>query len=135
MLELSGAVKKTLHQRAIERLRQAAAEEGEQVQVEGREAGELWAREEATPRQLRGLKRRLDAGDPVQDADGNNAGAGYRAIHGWKFEIEEGAVDAFWSAALGGDPESAAARIADPDFARGFCEGAVEFWNKVADQL
>ena len=72
-----------------------------------------------------------DALAKVVGLDRHNAGiAGglYRDINP-RAEGDRSSVESFWEDALGGKWE---ALIEDADFATGFCEGALEIWNKAS---
>ena len=44
-------------------------------------------------------------------------------------------VDNFWENAIGGDGTDREDVLSQPEFLRGFCEGALDVWNDVKDQL
>jgi hypothetical protein len=121
----------------IERLKTEEAAEAQAEYQDGRQAGESWANDEASPRQLKALER-LDECEPPRDVsyhlsvmvNGLNHGITeglFSALHPRQKEFDRPDVKAFWQSVLGEDAE----RIEDQDFARGFCEAALEAWRNV----
>jgi hypothetical protein len=141
LLKLESQREVATMQDVIDRLKAAAEiEENEEYQA-GREAGERWAKEDATPKQL----QRLEA--YVTNNDNNTIGwweidspcwnAPFGALDRFVFAVwtdrheDRDASDEFWEQALGDGKE----RINDCDFFHGFGDGAADLWRKVADKL
>ena len=98
----------------------------------GKKAGESWAKECATPRQLRRLDN-MDYQTFFQGVPSDQTGWGgvlLRIILGKDFENSHEVIH-FWENALGDD----CGRIADQDFARGFTMGALGVWEVVEKHL
>jgi hypothetical protein len=127
----------------IERLKAAAEIEASEVYQAGREAGETWAKEDATPKQLRRLTEYTDGIDNEPSApdwwDVDYPHVRVAATYAFAFaalgvnplngDVEE--AQAFWSQALGDNAE----RIEDGDFLHGFGDGAADVWRQVEDRL
>jgi cell pole-organizing protein PopZ len=134
----------------IARLTAAAELEANEEYQAGLEAGRAWAKEKATPKQLRRLAKYIeDLEDPdpgfwweVNDVrwvlDGISAT--YSLAEAVWPDCKADPPDCkkdptgpgrFWKQALGDD----AGRVEDRDFFRGFGEGAVKLWNEVKDML
>jgi hypothetical protein len=117
----------------ITRLQAAEGEDRDVARQEGRRAGERWARKLARPKQLRRLANILEGGPFTSIAErlelwmnkGTSGIPSYLCAH-----INDSATNCgdFWSSTLGADAE----QIADPPFALGFIESALDFWETVA---
>jgi hypothetical protein len=125
----------------IVRLKAAAELEANEDYQSGMEAGRAWAREDASPKELRRLSdyidtyahERIDWWDidhPGWPAPLGATGCFVEAV--WpQRKDDRHAPGEFWEQALGDDAD----RVQDPDFFRGFGEGAVEVWEQVKDRL
>jgi hypothetical protein len=112
----------------IARMRAAQELECNASYQEGRQAGEVWARETATPKQLRNLFSRVDE---CQLGGPETAEHLWEAIYPHE-ELDHHSVSNFWTIVLGENGEEI---IEDEDFARGWAEGALDVWEKVEGQL
>jgi hypothetical protein len=124
----------------VARLKAAAELEEKEEYQAGHEAGKRWAKEEATPKQL----RRID--DHIEEAD-RAEWWWYDSSMNWKapfgprdyfvFAVwpdrkdDRSAADDFFEQALGAD----AHRAKDDDFLHGFGDGAAEVWGQVCNKL
>jgi hypothetical protein len=126
----------------VARLKAAAELEANEDYQAGLEAGRQWAKEEATPKQLRRIGDYIDSyatnySFSWWDIDFPGWNAPFGALDQFVFAVwpdrkeDREASDDFWRQALGDD----AHRINDCDYFHGFGEGAVEVWNEVAHKL
>ncbi len=127
----------------VARLKAAAELEGKEDYQAGFAAGERWAKKEATPKQLRRLAEyidrfateRLDWFDvdyPGWDAPWGATGFFALAVLGSNKDVaDRGEDECFWKRALGDNAD----RAQDPDFFRGFGEGAASVWEKVQGEF
>jgi hypothetical protein len=127
----------------IERLKAAAELEANEDYQDGLEAGRRWAKEDARPKQLRRLSAYIEEFEQPSssvswwDIDSTGWSAPFGALDYFVFAVwpdrkdDRDASDSFWQGALGDH----AHRANDPDYFRGFGEGAVEIWNEVCDKL
>jgi hypothetical protein len=141
LLEIELRSKHTMSREdVLRRLKAVDEEEAIQERDEGKTAGQSWAEESATPKQLRRLQEM--ANDPYGldnairlMADRRNIGTAWRLYlvlnPSMREEASKNDVAAFWEEALGDDRE----RIADKDFACGFVEGALYVWKELQDEL
>jgi hypothetical protein len=146
LLELAAQQEAKQMDDVIARMKAAAELDDKEEYQAGREEGESWAREVARPRQLRRLEELAD--DPQHGlagrlgifANGMNRGIAwglYQAITGSQ-DVDHHEVNAFWEQAISEANHldgSASRRIEDEGFALGFCEGALEVWKAVKDEL
>jgi hypothetical protein len=108
----------------IARMKAKAALEEKQEYEAGLEAGRIWAREDASPKEL----RRLEAAGHAENAE-RLAQTIWPEIGRQKFPVTS---EDFWNKALG---EDNVARADDADFLRGFEDGALEVWAHVKHSL
>jgi hypothetical protein len=120
----------------VARLKAAAAIEANEDYQAGHEAGEAWAKEHATPKQLRRLEKLAD--DPQYDIESHLdifANVLNRGIANGLYEViePEGEMcEAFWESVIGDNGKE---KMDEEDFAKGFIEGALEVWDAVKDKL
>jgi hypothetical protein len=119
----------------VQRLKAAAEKEVLEEYQEGKQAGRRWAEEEATPKELGRLEAHLGPG-PGRGFSGGGvnpaAGADALVFALWpKAEGDGYSADELWEQILAGD----AGRARDPDFRRGFGDGALELWREVKAEL
>jgi len=108
----------------IERMRVDDKRESGDLHDQGEMAGDSWAREDASPRQLRRLDE-MDIDDLGVFTNGMNHGIAhglYGVIFGEEDDAEGMGVSAFWDHAVCAKWRE---RIEDQDFAQGFIEGAL----------
>ncbi len=138
--ELASVKETTTMDDVIARLKAADENDSNEQRQEGKEAGELWARDDARPRQLRRLLaldhlngEGIDYHLGVYD-NGMNHGIAW-GLYAWLFNGDDfgnGDIDSFWEGAIG---DGGREKIDDIDYASGFCEGALEVWEKVKGKL
>lgn len=124
----------------IARMKAADEVDSNEQRQEGVEAGRAWARDDGRPRQLRRLVKLAENQHGIEGNlgifdNGMNRGIGwglYVAIEGGAHDPGWGDAEAFWESAIGGGGRE---KIDGFDFAVGFCEGALEVWEKVANKL
>jgi hypothetical protein len=125
----------------IARMKAAEKLDSNEDYQKGWAAGERWAKEEARPKQLRDLDKRLGAWQhDIEEAlsawtNGMNKGIAhglFTAIHPLKEDVDRHTVACFWEVAIGDNGEEL---IEDWDYARGFIEGALDVWEKVEGKL
>jgi hypothetical protein len=136
LLEMASTKGADTMDEVITRLKAAAELEDKEEYQAGFLAGQEWAMSTAKPKELR----------RVSDYIGNYHASPFdwweadAAEDCFAFEVwpnrknrtgKHQASDEFWEEALGDD----AHRVGDVDFLRGFGEGAVDIWEKVADKL
>jgi hypothetical protein len=109
----------------VKRLK-AAAEEDHEDYDDGKAAGQEWAAETATPKELKRLAEYMER------VRGDTSARGLVTAVRPKAKDDPHAYESFWEEALG---EEGADRIKDRDFLRGFGAGAVEVWDEVSDEL
>ena len=126
----------------IARLKAAAELEANEEYQAGHEAGQRWAKEDATPKQLHRLTDHIESSRGSVswweiDYPGWNApwgATGYFALTVMGLDARNasrGDDEEFWERALGDEAE----RILDADFFHGFGDGAAEVWAQVKDKL
>jgi hypothetical protein len=117
----------------IERLKAAAELEANKDYQEGFQAGQTWAKKDATPKQLRRLAKYIEDWPALDwwEGDGVVNALALTILNLSRDESDQGTLDAFWEGALG----DLAPRISDLDFLRGFSEGAMDVWGQVWDKL
>jgi hypothetical protein len=143
LLELASKKEVGSMEDVIARLKASAELEDKDDFQAGFAAGERWAKQTARPKQLRRLEEYIegcaagdidwfDVGSPRWKAPWGATGRFALAVLGLDGDVaDRGAAEAFWRSALGTDAE----RINDPDFFRGFGEGAEALWEAVRDEL
>jgi hypothetical protein len=108
---------------------------------DGLEAGRRWAKDDATPKQLRRISNYVNADHGSVDwwdVDSPHWRAPFGATDVFVFKAwpdrngDRHAAADFWETALG---EDARHRIEDADFFRGFGEGVAEIWGQGEDKL
>jgi hypothetical protein len=123
---------------AITRLRASYEKLGSDRYQQGHEAGQEWAKSEAEADQLEGLLHNREAlgndwwqnfEPQVQSAWGPD-----EQVFFWVCPEDDGdrhAAEEFWDAITRGD------RVlnCDPNYVRGFAEGAIKLWTEVKDQF
>jgi hypothetical protein len=144
LLELELAAKRGHMQKQdiVKRLKATKDNDTEDYE-DGKAAGQQWAAEEATAKELERIARyirRMEAGQGSSHVAWWHVGAPQWRVsptHEFayaaqpKYKDDPSAADDFWQAALGDDAE----RIEDPDFFHGFGDGVVEVWNEVQADL
>lgn len=120
----------------IERMKAADAKDKNESTKLGLEAGESWAKKEATPKQLRRLENKAAELDFTYDSDGAipdlltlaaimtgeaDKGFWWRDLDGYRDYLD----------GLGLDTQS----MDDPDFLVGFVDGALKLWKTIAGQI
>lgn len=141
LLELTSKRETKTMDELVARLKAADELESNEAYQEGFAAGEQWA--QAPGRSSRQLSRLADY---IQN---NNEGGEWFDVEypGWmapygaaenfvmavlkKRDMDHRDVEDFWENALGDDAE----RANESDYLRGFGEGAVSIWDKIADQF
>jgi hypothetical protein len=133
LLDLASQREAMTMEDVIARMKAADALERNESYQTGRETGECWAKNRATPKQLRNL-----AGDPGEGAPilgsmvhGEIATTLWQEIHPRR-ETDSHTINCFWEEAAG---DNGVESIEDQDFARGWMEGALAIWEKVKDKL
>jgi hypothetical protein len=123
----------------IARLKAADDLDSKEEYQAGREAGETWAREDARPKELRALARLAEAeprfgieGQLGIYANGMNRGIAWGLCEDLYPHEECRDVTTFWESILGDGGEDL---IENHHFALGFCEGALDVWEKVKGKL
>lgn len=122
----------TTREQSVERLHAAAEADARQDYQEGKAAGRAWATDDARPKQLRRLERDYSPHETFAcepDAYGW-AGLVHNLLNNDFSDRSE--LNEFWARVLG---DRDADRIHDEDFARGFVEGAIEFWEEVQHEV
>jgi hypothetical protein len=120
----------------IARLRASQQLESNEDYQTGRKAGEEWAREKATTRELRRLKKfssEFDCRDwnwspPMWGGDTCGIAHYILVEMDPKCEGDRVASEGFWEEALD-------EQYPEGDLLRGFCDGALEVWDQVKDKL
>jgi hypothetical protein len=115
----------------IERLRLSKQQHVSESHREGLAAGEEWARKYAGFTELEALGKMYEERDfeTYFEVDDSSAdGPAERIADRINPNIE------FWDSAVG-DNDEARAQIENPDFLRGFCDGARQVWLDVASKL
>ena len=135
LLEIQSRAKGETMDAVIARLKAAAELEDDEDHKEGLKCGQEWAKNEATPKQLRRLHKTLSHQDFAQIfhswiRDGAIGVSLQEVIDTAPKDFQEKHSD-FWEVILGENWES----IEEPDFARGFIDGAMEVWEAVSDKL
>jgi hypothetical protein len=137
LLELQSQREAKNMNEVVARLKAADELERSEEYQAGRTAGEAWAKEAATPRQLRRLVALAEdqygiTGHLHIFADSMNRGIGHGLADvmnpGQEFNLDS---EGFWIRVLGDDRQ----RIEDEDFARGFVDAAREVWEAVKGKL
>jgi hypothetical protein len=133
LLRLSASRKGTKMEDVIARLKAATElEENEDFQA-GHEIGERWAKSAAKPKQLGRLSDAFNSheglfvGSPLAPYGWSDLV--YNAIHGQMHDPSERSC--FWENMTNEN----GALADDEDWLRGFCAGASEVWDQVADRL
>jgi hypothetical protein len=142
LLELESTKEVSSMDDVIARLKAAAELEDKQEYQRGFALGQGWAKQEATPKQLRRLEEYVNSFNDLDwfdvDSPGWNApygATGYfaLAVMGLSPEEAQGAEEEqFWQKAIGFPTDRL---LADADFFRGFGEGALAVWDLVQDKL
>jgi len=127
----------------IARMKAAKVLDANEDRQSGLEAGRGWAKATARPRDLTRLAK------AVVDADGNGGGDANCFVGVCENGSNDGVVvglceailgspkhwsdaESFWEDVLG---EGGVEKIGEPDFAKGFIDGALEVWNKVKGKV
>jgi hypothetical protein len=129
MAEEKSMVKEKSMEEVISRLKAAAEEESKEDYQRGHDSGERWAKEEATPKQLRRLAKWYVGNDIPGDDDGK-AGVIHDAINP-AYSLSDEYMLIFWEEEVGVMVDE----IEDYDFAKGFVEGVLEVWDSVKDRV
>jgi hypothetical protein len=122
----------------IERLRASKRESETQEYQTGWDAGKEWTEKYAEVSQLKRLEAWRDDGSQDECRYEVSRGNAFDAAEHLAFALcpgEKSCSEAreFWDCAVGDDvPHD---DIAQPEFLRGFVEGALDVWNKVKDQI
>lgn len=120
----------------IQRLRASKIESDNQCYASGYAEGQDWAANIAAADELHRLKRLKE------QCSGNDWHTIFSATGQWDPSFLSNAIapdtkdtkfafDEFWEMCLGDNSE----RIWEPEFAKGFADGAIDVWSKVKDQL
>jgi hypothetical protein len=140
LLELDGEKETATMDDVIARLKAADEADNNEQRQRGVAAGARWAKDYARPRQLRRLhKEAVDAQHGLDYElgvfdNGMNQGIAvglYGVILGAE-DFDRDDAKNFWQEAIGDDGHEL---MDDFDFASGFCDGALDVWEKVADKL
>jgi hypothetical protein len=125
----------------VARLKAAAELEDKEEYQAGLEAGRTWAKEDATPKQLRRIADYVEKSDRSYDFCWYDSSLNWNAPFGpldhfafvaWPDRKDDrSAADDFFEQALGDD----AHRVQDDDFLHGFGDGVVEIWDQVRNKL
>lgn len=124
---------------AIERLRELQVAERKSDLEAGEAAGMEWARDTATPKELRRLARHIEDIRGVENLFMGSPDAPYSHIDYLAFAImrtheDERSHDTaseFWLSVVSDDIKSER----DEDFVEGFVNGSLAFWSDVEAQL
>lgn len=117
----------------IQRLKAAADLEANEEHQEGRKAGERWARQRATPKQLARLWEAETTDGVIRGAPNHLGWPGLiHYVLSRVKEMDRSDIQAFWGRAIGVENVS---RLHEVDFARGFVDGALSVWEQVRDKL
>lgn len=115
----------------IKRLTEADEAERSEQARDGKRAGREWAEKRATPRELRRLESFWhDVDDWDLHASDDAFSPGERLaemISG--VEMDRHAMHGWWLDVIDGEPWT------DTKWIKGFCEGALEVWEEVEDQI
>ncbi|QJW93090.1 hypothetical protein [Frigoriglobus tundricola] len=131
LLEIRSSQKGATMQQVVNRMKAAAKLEESAEHRAGKQAGEKWARDTATPAQLRRLAEiRDELFVGVPDTFGW-PGILYVTFHKGA-DVDRAEVNGYWSSVLG---EKDAERIYEEQFASAFVEGALAVWAIVEPQL
>src|SRR5262245_19647736 len=122
----------------VDRMKQAEKDSANNARIKGHELGALWARDYATPDQL----KRLEAGCNPQYAWGfaSDRNDAYSNFEHFVFIIDpeddgdRGAADTFWEAAAGEDYASRWSPQ-EAEFVNGFAEGAISVWGQIKAKI
>jgi hypothetical protein len=120
----------------VARMKAAEQLESKEDYKAGFDAGQAWAKETATPKELRRVEKYIDrvAAEPTVnwwELEGTWGPSFFVWVAWPDRKGDEDAAESFWEQALGDDAE----RIKDPDFLRGFGDGAMDIWAKVKRKL
>jgi hypothetical protein len=138
LLELESKKNVSSMEDVIARLKAAAEIEANEKYQAGFEAGDEWARKQATPSQLRRMAEYIGRfPDEGVDWFHHDPGDFAQALLGLG-DDRRGEVWDFWNEAVPHDEDLdqfGEDRILDADLFRGFGDGAVALWEKVMDKL
>jgi hypothetical protein len=115
----------------IARLKAAAELEANRLYQAGFKAGQDWASEKATPKQLRRLAE-YAADDESREGHWASEALVSAVWPDPEDKLSQSAPEDFWRHALG---DKAAELVEDDDFHRGFVEGALDLWRRVRTKL
>jgi len=120
--------------RAIQRLRVLATEEGGEAAAAGRQAGRDWACVTATPKQLRKLAGLCD--EELENILDESAHSAYGPAERLAFALlpedvrDRDEARRFWKLAMETNPKDL-----EVDFLSGFVDGAREAWGEIEPRL
>ena len=133
--EIAAKREKKNMQDVIQRLRALKSKEGDETFLEGKAAGEAWAKDSATPKEMQRLGKDLVCdifGDYFKDEQPlptTFADLAYFALHPEDAGDRE-TSNLFWDAqGIRNDQQR------DPAFMGGWAHGVLEIWNAVKDQI
>jgi len=136
LLELKSQRKGQNMKDVIERLKAAKELEDNESYNEGLEWGESWAKEAATPKELKRISEASQATNRFQDLFRGQpdhrgwAGVVAQYITG-NDQIDGSEINDLWQAVLDDD----SGKMDDEDFAWGFMDGALQVWHAVAGKV
>jgi hypothetical protein len=115
----------------IQRLRGLAQEEANEMFATGKSDGEDWAKQDATPAELRRLAQWEHRMDRTAWEFRNDVPLGV-ALFAEAIDDGRGRWNSsdFWEGIGASEVEQT-----DPDYVRGFCAGAVQVWNDVKEKI
>lgn len=123
--------KKNSLTKVVERLKSLAEAEGRESFDAGQRAGESWACETASPRQLRRLDKQVEDSGGASSYVEQDRNAHQTAAQRIAEEID-GEDNSFWEIVLGDNHEN---QTADANFLQGFLTGVLTIWSAVENQL
>ena len=122
----------------VDRLRASKLQGAAEAYVDGHALGDQWAKETASAEELERLEKSADEKDSWDVLFGLSpdkymhlglAGSISEVITG---QYDREVNDDFWDMAVG---EEKMERLEDADFLRGFCDGALSFWESVSPEV
>lgn len=123
----------------VQRLRASHLRAADEHYAEGEEAGREWAGDVAEAHELQKLASfREKCGPDWHGLFEDNPHRDYHPAHWIYFQLyphykgDRGLADEFWNEILGEDNKTS---VEDLAWLKGFCEGAVIFWNEVKDDV
>jgi hypothetical protein len=123
----------------IQRLRGSLRQHESETYKEGYEFGQEWAQKTAEAGELKRLERAIDQHqrnweETFEVFEGQSGGVPARGwVYSliWPADTEFDKEDDFWGAAIGDDLSP----VDEPQFVRGFAEGAVDIWRQLKSRV